>query len=335
MAAHAFAMVLLTGSAVVAAGILLGWSADQIASATGLGEVWTGWVLLAGATSIPEFVTDTSAVKIHAANLACGDLFGSSLTNMGILALLVLWFGAGESDRDGAVRNGSIDLLNAALAIFLTILATIFTRVHSDFGIRGLRPEPLSILVIWLAGTRCLYRRRQSLTKSANSGDLGSLRLTSLKRICLPVLLFIVGTGIILAVAPLFAQWASQFAALNGWKESFVGIWLLGCTTALPDLVSSVTACRFDAFELAFSSLYGSCAFNMVVFYTMDLVSPAPVFSLLDPVLALPGALAVLLMILGVALVTVRRQLSIAPGLRGAVLLASYCLAIWIIYLYR
>jgi cation:H+ antiporter len=91
---HAFEIMLLTGTAVVIAGILLGWAADRIANATGLGKLWTGWVLLAGATSIPEFVTDTSAVRIHAANLAGGDLFGSSLTNMAILAVLALSFAA-------------------------------------------------------------------------------------------------------------------------------------------------------------------------------------------------------------------------------------------------
>src|SRR6516225_7205171 len=95
--AHASAMMLMTGFAVVVAGILLGWSADRIATATGLGEMWTGWVLLAGATSVPEFVTDTSAVRIHAANLAGGDLFGSSLTNMAILAVLALSFAPGRA----------------------------------------------------------------------------------------------------------------------------------------------------------------------------------------------------------------------------------------------
>src|SRR5689334_2812523 len=102
--AHAFAMMLVTGTAVVVAGILLGWSADRMANATGLGELWTGWVLLAGATSLPEFVTDTSAVKIHAASLAGGDLFGSSLTNMAILAVLAVSFAPG-SEKGGTGDN--------------------------------------------------------------------------------------------------------------------------------------------------------------------------------------------------------------------------------------
>src|SRR5579883_169516 len=326
MAAHALVMVLLTGSAVVAAGIILGWSADQIASAT-------GWVLLAGATSLPEFAIDTAAVKIHAPNLACGDLFGSSLTNMAILALLVLWF-VPASDENDDVLN-SRDLPEAALAIFLTTLATAFTLAHHDIGVRGLRPESLSILLIWLVGTRCLYQRRRVSTQ-LGLGDLpGALRSTGLKQALRSVLVFAAGAGIILVVAPIFAHWASQFAALSGWKESFVGTWLLGCATALPDLVSSITACRLGAFELAFASLYGSCAFNMVVFYVMDLASSTPVFSLLNPVLALSGVLATMLMILGVSLVRVRRRLSITRGLRGGFLLASYGLAIWITYRYR
>jgi hypothetical protein len=115
-----------------------------------------------------------------------------------------------------------------------------------------------------------------------------------------------------------FAGCARQLAAVSGWGESFVGIWLLGCSAALPDLMTSITACRLGAFELAVSSLYGPCAFNMVVFLRNGFGSPRPIFSLLDPVLALSGVLAVLLMLLGVAAVTLRRYLVLAPTLRGA-----------------
>jgi len=153
--------------------------------------------------------------------------------------------------------------------------------------------------------------------------------------VCWPILIFAVGSAIIFLVAPAFANCASRFAAVSGWGDSFVGIWLLGFSTALPDLVTSFTACRLGAFDLAVASLYGSCAFNMVVFFVMDLASPRPVFSLLDPVLALSGTLAVVLMLLGVAAVALRRQLAFAPAVRGGVLLASYGVAIWIMYTYR
>jgi cation:H+ antiporter len=329
--AHAFTMMLLSGAAVVTAGILLGWSADRIASATGLGDLWTGWVLLAGATSVPEFVTDTSAVRIHAANLAGGDLFGSSLTNMAILAVLALTFVPSEPRGSQPPGQSTPDLFNAGLAIAMTILAAGFTLLHADIGIRGLRPEPLTLVVIWIAGTRLLYKRQQ-----LQSGQTAHRqKLTDTKGALWAILIFAGGAAIIFLVAPVFAECARQFAKVSGWGESFVGTWLLGCSTALPDLVTSITACRLGAFDLAVSSLYGSCAFNMVVFYVMDLASPRPIFSVLSPILALSGALAVVLMLLGVLTLTLRRNLELAPTLRGGVLLASYCAAIWIIYACR
>ncbi|MBV8450965.1 MAG: hypothetical protein JOZ29_01655 [Deltaproteobacteria bacterium] len=341
--AHAFAMMLVTGAAVVVAGILLGWSADRIANATGLGEMWTGWVLLAGATSLPEFVTDTSAVRIQAANLAGGDLFGSSLTNMAILAVLAISFASGRAqpgDGSEIARRGepqsSPDLFNAGLAILLTILGTTFTLFHTHIGSRGLRPESLSLLLIWIAGTRIMYKRQQLHSDADGAAAIsGQKILTACNSVYWPILIFAGGSAIIFLVAPAFANCARQFAAVSGWGDSFVGIWLLGFSTALPEFVTSITACRLGAFDLAVANLYGSCAFNMVVFFMMDLVSPRPVFSLLDPVLALSGALAVVLMLLGVAAVALRRHLVLAPTWRGSVLLASYGMAIWIIYAFR
>jgi cation:H+ antiporter len=338
---HAFAMMLMTGAAVVVAGILLGWSADRMANATGLGALWTGWVLLAGATSLPEFVTDTSAVKIHAASLAGGDLFGSSLTNMAILAVLALSFaphGDRLTDRSDHTYHGqsSPDVFNAALAIVLTIMGAAFTLFHTNIGIYRLRPESLSLLVVWIAGTRVLYKRQQSCSEAADSPAITDRQMLAVRRnIYWPMLVFAGGSAIIFLIAPVFANCARQFAAVSGWGDSFVGIWLLGFSTALPEFVTSITACRLGAFDLAVANLYGSCAFNMVVFFVMDLVSPQPVFSLLDPLLALSGCLAVVVMLLGVVAVAMRRHLRFAPSLNGGVLLASYGLAIWIIYAFR
>jgi cation:H+ antiporter len=166
--AQVLRMMLLSGGAVVIAGILLGRSADLIADRTGLGEMWTGWVLLAAATSLPEFVTDVSAVRLDAANLAAGDLFGSSLTNMAILAVLALV----SSGRNGirVVREaarivegeGSPSLHSAWLAILLTALGTIFTLVHTNLSIFGLRPQSVTLLFIWITGTRLLFSRPQA-----------------------------------------------------------------------------------------------------------------------------------------------------------------------------
>lgn len=74
-------------AAVVAlAGTFLARSADQIAEITRLGRLLIGSVLLASATSLPELTVDVSAVRQGMPDLAAGDLFGSSLMNLLILA---------------------------------------------------------------------------------------------------------------------------------------------------------------------------------------------------------------------------------------------------------
>ena len=71
---------------VVMAGTVLARNGDVIAARTKLGGASVGSVFLALATSLPEIVTDISAVRLGAIDLAAGDLPGSSMANMLILA---------------------------------------------------------------------------------------------------------------------------------------------------------------------------------------------------------------------------------------------------------
>ena len=71
---------------VAAAGTVLALSADRIAAITRLGRLLVGSLLLAGATSLPELSVDVAAVRGGLTDLAAGDLLGSSLMNLLILA---------------------------------------------------------------------------------------------------------------------------------------------------------------------------------------------------------------------------------------------------------
>jgi cation:H+ antiporter len=74
---------------IVVAGSRLSKDADIIAEKTGLGRVWVGIVLLATVTSLPEIATGISSVTlVNKPDLAIGDLFGASLINLTILAVI-------------------------------------------------------------------------------------------------------------------------------------------------------------------------------------------------------------------------------------------------------
>src|SRR3990172_4349029 len=76
--------------AIVVAGTFLTRYADAIGERTRLCRTLAGMMLLATATSLPELAVDCNLARMGLPNLALGDLLGSSLFNLLILAILDL-----------------------------------------------------------------------------------------------------------------------------------------------------------------------------------------------------------------------------------------------------
>ena len=80
---------LLIAAIIVFAGIRLSRYGDVIAEKTGLGRTWVGVLLMAAVTSLPELITGASSVIIFdVPNIAVGDVLGSCMLNLLILAML-------------------------------------------------------------------------------------------------------------------------------------------------------------------------------------------------------------------------------------------------------
>lgn len=72
---------------IVISGIQLSVNADIIAENTGLGQTFIGTLLIAGATSLPELVASIAAIRIGAYDMAVGNVLGSNLLNIFIIAI--------------------------------------------------------------------------------------------------------------------------------------------------------------------------------------------------------------------------------------------------------
>jgi len=72
---------------IVISGIQLSVNADIIAENTGLGQTFIGTLLMAGATSLPELVASIAAIRIGAYDMAVGNVLGSNLLNILIIAI--------------------------------------------------------------------------------------------------------------------------------------------------------------------------------------------------------------------------------------------------------
>jgi len=280
----------------VVAGTALTRAADVIAERTGLGRVFVGALLLAGATSLPELSTDIAAVRIGAPNLAVGDLFGSSIANMLILALLTLM-----SPRRELMRRASAShRLSGVLAIVLTLTAAALVALGTTATIGGVNPGTIVLLVVFLGGTWMTYRRSldDASTAKALSAEPVAVQAPTLGR---ATMVFGAAVVAILLVAPEFAGIATELADRSGLGRTFVGTWLLGVTTSMPELVSGIAAVRMRAYDLAVANVFGSNAFNMTVFIALDLVHPGEsIFAALSPVHVLTALVAVALMAIAI-----------------------------------
>jgi cation:H+ antiporter len=67
----------------------LSYYGDLLSELTGLGKAWIGLILMAGVTSLPELMVGiSSSAIVESADLAAGDILGSCLFNLGILAVM-------------------------------------------------------------------------------------------------------------------------------------------------------------------------------------------------------------------------------------------------------
>lgn len=296
------AVFLLAGAVVVAAGVWLARSGDAIGHLTGVGGLWVGAVLLAGATSLPELATDVSAVRLGDPDLAVGDLFGSSMANMLILAAVDLL-----SPGRRVLRRATLDhALSACLAIVLTALATLLVVVGARPGLPGLWLGPPVIAALYVLGTRAVYRHATRAGGEAAPAEAPGRPLPTLRA---AVAGYLASAAAILVAAPAFAWAAHGLAERTGLGSTFFGSWLLGLATSLPELVASFAAVRLGAYDAAVGNLFGSNGFNMAILVVLDAFHPGgPILSAVSQAHATTGIFGVVLTGLGLAALVYRAE---------------------------
>jgi cation:H+ antiporter len=320
------------GLVVVLAGTALARYGDAIAEATKLGRLWIGSVLLAGATSLPELTTDISAVRLGAVDLAVGDLFGSSMANMLILALIDLL-----PPRRQVLQQATLDhALAAALAISVNALAAVFILVRPHVTFLGLvAPGSVLLVFAYVAGTRAIYRHATRAVAGPPSVETAQAEGEPKPSLGRALLGFCLAAAIVLVAAPAFAWGAKGIAEMTGLGNTFMGTWLVGLSTSLPELVASLAAVRMGAFDMAVGNLFGSNAFNMAIFFALDLAQGGSIFAVVDPSHVVSALFGVVLMSLGLGAIVYRAKRRFAMLEPDSLLvLVAYLMGIWTLYLH-
>jgi len=125
-----------------------------IAETTGLGQTFVGNIFIAISTSLPEVVVSISAVKMDAIDLAIGNLFGSNLFNILILAIDDFFFTRGP--LLSFVNTNHI--ISALSAIIMTTIAVIGLTYRTEKKKLFLAWDSIGILLVYIVNLMLLYR---------------------------------------------------------------------------------------------------------------------------------------------------------------------------------
>jgi cation:H+ antiporter len=263
---------------------------DVIAVRTNLGGLVVGTVFLAAATSLPELITSISAFQMGAPDLAAGNLFGSNMVNVVLLALIDLVNYQVPLMRRMAVTHA----LTAVLASLLMLLAVIFIIADIPTSIGWVGLDSLLIIAVYFGGM-WLFQQENQLQAGASRTRVIPVEeeFPSLKR---GIIGFILAASLLVFVVPQLVVASTEIAALTGLGEGFVGTTFLSLVTSLPELLAALAAVRIGAFDLAVGNLFGSSVFNMLGLGLADFFyTDGRFLGAIDPSFALVGLLALLL----------------------------------------
>lgn len=278
---------------VAVAGPQLCRSGDVIADKTGVSASWIGLVLLAVVTSLPELVTGASAITLtHSVDVAIGDVLGSCVFNLSLLAVLD-FVQRGESVYR---RAGTGHVLSAGIGVVLigfvgmNILLRDKGLAFSLWQVGGYAPIIVLLYVVGMRATFFYERERLAESVEATTSRYPELTLRD-------AVLRYAGAAVVVVAAGVWLPFiAADLAQAMGWRSSFVGTMFVALVTSMPELFVTLAAVRLGALDMAFANVLGSNLFNMVVLVVDDvLFRKGPILSYAAPELAVSAFSAVIM----------------------------------------
>ena len=314
---------LASAVAVVFLGVQLAKYGDALATLTGWGRLFVGSILVALATSLPELSHNFTAVRIDEPELALGDVLGSNIVNILVLAVVALLFGGRRFLRQVAPEQGYL----IVLAAIMTGLAVILAAWHA------LAPGPLTeanlwqigfssifLLVVYVIGMRIVYQH-PAVSHEEDEDDVG----ISLGRAW--VMFVLVSLGVVFS-GIFLAQSAAWIAEASGISSGIVGILAVSIVTSMPEVSATIGAARLGAADLAVAGIFGSCVFNIsILAYSDFFLRSGVILNAAEPAHFVAGSIAVGLILFGGLLIWGRHRFSQPVIVTGLALIAAVYVA--------
>ena len=281
---------LISAILIVLAAYFLAKYGDVIAIRTKLGGMFIGILLMAGATSLPELLTSLEAIKQQSPNIAAGNLIGSNAFNMLLLAIIDMVHRSQRILRKAARRHA----LTGSLAILMITLVLFFISGNIDIQIGWVGLDSLIIIGGYIFALRLISGDSKGEPIAAE--DIPQ----DVPKLWAGLLGFALAATVLILVTPHMVSASVDIAEITGLGTSFVGTTLVALVTSLPETVTTITAIRIGASDMAIGNLFGSNMFNMFALGLTDLFYTQGRFlGTIDPAFMLVGLFGLLMTAIG------------------------------------
>lgn len=231
--------------------IKLSYYGDRITKQTKVGAAFVGGLLIASITSLPEFVTSISAVVIDNAALSFGDIVGSNMFNIFVLAVYNIYF-----FKKDVFKNTSKKYIFECL-ILITDYIFIVLGTNNIF---------INFITLFLFLAYLIYM----ISVLKNKEEERSEELE--EKVNYVFLKFILTAVIMVFLSIMLTNEADKIAHMYpSFSSSSIGAMLLGITTSLPEVVTTFSLLRLGNFNMAASNMLGSNIFNFLVLAISDI----------------------------------------------------------------
>lgn len=252
---------LLSAVIVVYAAVYLNRFGDVISRKSTLSGAVVGTFLIAGATSLPELTTSLTAVYIDNPDIAVGNMLGSNVFNLLIIAVVDMIY------RKRKMFN-SIDekqhMPTAVAGIVFTLIVVAALILPFDFSLFNIGIEMFILVGLYIAATRFINQgEEEEIDEAAAVGKDYSLKGAVTGFIITALLVFASGSALSIS--------GDQLAQQTGMSSSFVGSFLIAASTSLPELVTVLVAMKMSNYGMALGSILGSNLFNLQLLAVTDI----------------------------------------------------------------
>lgn len=323
-----FFLFCLAALATVLSAIKLSTYADVLSERTALGGMLVGTIFLAGATSLPEVTTSLSAIALHNPDIAVGNVLGSNLFNLLILASFDLYFRKYQIYKSASASH----FYTIGLGILLSLTVILSLILKLPYSILGIGIDTLLLVAIYISGMLLISKKAPSFEQVEHTDRVSPNITISLRR---AIIGFAVAAIIILITGSFLAITGDKIAAVTGLGSSFVGSFLIAASTSLPEAVSIFIAIKLKNYNLAIGSVLGSNIFNILILAGSDFFyRPATIISSISNAHVITAAAGLLLSILTLySLLRARSSIQPFYWVPSALLVVVYFVSSYLIFI--